>query len=555
MSRDRPGWTTQRTPITKVAWASGLLVVLWLVLASTALAGEWHQYACRAPSGAVSATNTCASAGSLDVRVDGSVSHPANNDVATFAYAAPANTTLAAATLYRFGLAFGSSFGAGGLSWLNATNDTFGPGTFDACSQAEHCEHRGTQSSPLSWANRVVVPSAFISEARNIYVNASCSGVSGSSCAPLGFSAPLAETSLYAADLTIEDDNTPSVSNVSGPLASAAALSGQQDVSFNAADSGGGIYAAQVFVDGRQVDSQVLDSNGGRCVDVGQTSDGTHAFMYRNPCKAAVSSDLVFDTSKVPDGPHQIAVKVADAAQDTSYVVAPRTVTISNAAAGALAPEARGASNGTAASDQAAFQLRSKTRLTAAFSRSAFHVTGRLVNPAGQPIAQAQVDVLAQAALTGAPLTELTRFTTGPQGTFDVLIPAGPSRMVVLGYRSHARDIAFAATAAISQRVRVAVQLHVTPRQTGPHGVIRLRGRVLGGFIPHTGKVVELLVHYLGSWRVFQTVRTKPNGTFSSVYQFLGARGTFPFRARVRGEDPSYPYDDGLSPARNVRTG
>ncbi len=101
---------------------------------------------------------------------------------------------------------------------------------------------------------------------------------------------------LYAADLTLEQSTPPTASNVSGELASAPTVSGTSDVAFSAADPGSGVYEAVFSVDGKVVQSTVLNEDGGRCKDVGQTSDGLAAFLYVQPCPASVSADVGFDT-------------------------------------------------------------------------------------------------------------------------------------------------------------------------------------------------------------------------------------------------------------------
>ena len=51
----------------------------------------------------------------------------------------------------------------------------------------------------------------------------------------------------------------------------------------------------------------MLDENGGRCRDVGQTSDGLPAFLYVQPCLASVSADVGFDTTRLANGTHHLS--------------------------------------------------------------------------------------------------------------------------------------------------------------------------------------------------------------------------------------------------------
>ncbi len=104
---------------------------------------------------------------------------------------------------------------------------------------------------------------------------------------------------LYAADLILEQSAPPSASNVSGELASAATVSGTSDVAFSASDPASGVYEAVFSVDGEVVQSTVVDEDGGRCRNVGQTTDGLAAFLYVQPCPASVNADVGFDTTRV----------------------------------------------------------------------------------------------------------------------------------------------------------------------------------------------------------------------------------------------------------------
>ena len=65
----------------------------------------------------------------------------------------------------------------------------------------------------------------------------------------------------------------------------------------------------------------MLDYNGGRCQDVGQTTDGLAAFLYVQPCVQSVSADVPFDTTKVANGAHHLVVSVIDAAGNAAPVL------------------------------------------------------------------------------------------------------------------------------------------------------------------------------------------------------------------------------------------
>ena len=82
-------------------------------------------------------------------------------------------------------------------------------------------------------------------------------------------------------------------------------------------------------MDGKVVQSTVLDEDGGRCRNVGETSDGLAAFLYVQPCPASVSADVGFDTTRVANGEHHLVVSVIDAAGNAATVL-DRNITIEN---------------------------------------------------------------------------------------------------------------------------------------------------------------------------------------------------------------------------------
>ena len=134
---------------------------------------------------------------------------------------------------------------------------------------------------------------------------------------------------VYAADIMLEQNSGPTASKVSGELASAASVRGESDVTFSASDPGAGVYEAVFSVDGQLVQSTVVDENGGRCRNVGQSSDGLPAFLYVQPCLASVSVDVAFDTTRVANGSHHLIVNVIDAAGNAAPVL-DRQITVAN---------------------------------------------------------------------------------------------------------------------------------------------------------------------------------------------------------------------------------
>ena len=138
-----------------------------------------------------------------------------------------------------------------------------------------------------------------------------------------------AEVELFAADIVLSQPTGPTVSAVSGGLAEDPTVSGTSDVAFHATDPGSGVYEAIVEADGKVVEHEVINEEGGRCHDVGGTTDGLPAFLYTQPCPAEASADIPFDTTALTNGEHHLVVSVTDAAGNAATVL-DREITVAN---------------------------------------------------------------------------------------------------------------------------------------------------------------------------------------------------------------------------------
>jgi hypothetical protein len=208
--------------------------------------------------------------------------------------------------------------------------------------------------------------------------------------------------------------------------------------------------------------------------------------------------------------------------------------------------------NGTNASETASFHLGVARSLLRHFGQRAFKLTGRLTDLQDDPIANATLEVLQQTQ--GANTTTLIGTArTNTTGAFALTIPPGPSRRIVVAYRAFSADAGYAATVSVVETVTAGVQLQVTPRLTTPTGPIELSGTVYGP-IPPQGAIVELLVHYRGSWEPFRKARTNSHGQFRAVYRFEGSIGSFPFQAEVPDGQAAFPFATGYSQEIAVRS-
>jgi hypothetical protein len=536
-----------------------------LAVAGNTQAGEYHVYSCRTPSGESApadgwsgstsgvtfsyAENTCSAGGALNAALgDQPAERQANADVATWAFAVPSPETLAGATLWRAGdTAGGAAINATYQFWFAGPSET---GIVDECLAVLGCTAEGNRAQPLAAENRLTVPASHLGS--HLYMKASCGGVAEYKC-PVGKGDEhgyAAVVYLYAADIVLEQSAGPTASNVGGELASAGAVSGTIDLTFSATDPGAGVYEAIFNVDGQIVQSTVVNENGGKCRNVGQTRDGTAAFLYVQPCLGSVSAGVGFDTTKVGNGLHHLIVSVIDAAGNAAPVL-DRNITVAN-------PGVPGPPNGTNASAQAtlaaSWKGTRKERLTSSYGR-AQTVLGRLTGPGGVPIGGALIDETATPEYAGAKPLAMASPRTGPDGRFEVRVARGESsRTLVFAYRAHTGDALPVATRTLRLGVRAGVSLRVAPRTVSVGRSIFFKGVLKGGPPPAGGKQLVLEARSAGGeWIEFDVIRTKAHGRFRASYRFkFPGPASYQFRVLCK-QEADFPFLEAASNVVRVR--
>lgn len=175
-----------------------------------------------------------------------------------------------------------------------------------------------TPPAPVSW----------------ITMNASCDGQGG----PCPAGPVISRIELGSSAIVLDDSTTPTVTAVAGSLVGGAPVSGTGEVSFNASDTGPGVYSGALVIDGHPEAAQVLNPNNGWCQDLGQTANGTRSFAHPDPCPQSTSGTLTFDSTSVPDGQHTLKLLVDDASGNTTTGYN-ATLTTNNAPANTAAPQ------------------------------------------------------------------------------------------------------------------------------------------------------------------------------------------------------------------------
>ncbi len=166
-------------------------------------------------------------------------------------------------------------------------------------------------------------------------------------------------------------------------------------------------------------------------------------------------------------------------------------------------------------------------------------VGGRLVDPAGRPLAGQTVEVIERPA-AGADSTELsTPAVTDSRGYFRARLAPGPSRAITVEFAG-TRRLTRAQGASLRLRVRAAVQLRASTAKARVGGApVVFSGRIAhpAAAIPARGLPVQLEFRLPGlPWTQFRTVQSDAAGRFTYPYSFndddsAGVR--FEFRALV----------------------
>lgn len=172
-------------------------------------------------------------------------------------------------------------------------------------------------------------------------------------------------------------------------------------------------------------------------------------------------------------------------------------------------------------------------------------VRGLLLTTEGTPLADAVVDV-EQQPRTGGGFKRVGTLRTDSRGGFRYTIPAGPSRTVRFAFAGSSTIKPSGAN--VTVLAPGTTTLKVNRRRVRNGQSVRFSGRLAGGEVPRTGKVVELQARVGRKWVTFRTVRTTPAGAWRANYRFRSTTGvrTYTFRAFLRREG-DYPYEAGAS--------
>jgi hypothetical protein len=331
---------------------------------------------------------------------------------------------------------------------------------------------------------------------------------------------------LYGSQLTLADSTLPSGSITGGSLAGSGPVSGVASMSFTAADADSGVRYVQVLVDGKEV----------------AQNDYIAQCPYEDfaACPKTISDTISWNSATVPNGEHDVAVRVINAAQDTA-TIGDHTLMVANQAA----PGAVGPPNGNApcAGETLNLSVKGKPPTVTIRYGARLRIRG-LLHCGLTPIMGARVLVNAASIKTSV--------LTAPDGSFTFAVPKGPSRLLTFSYIPYSGMSTPSARASATVAVRPKMTLRISPRVLANGEVMHWSGRVLGGPYPASGVSLDAEVFEAGHWKVFDQLRSDRKGRFRYAYRF--ERTFVPTTYRFRVASPltgarGYGYAPGVSNA------
>jgi hypothetical protein len=311
-------------------------------------------------------------------------------------------------------------------------------------------------------------------------------------------------------------------------------------VELQLADDPSGIASVTIELDGNALPTTYNATNGiavASVPDNGSIADGTHTL-------AAVVTDVAGNSATIT---HAVDL------QSASLTLPLRVVTQLSAVLTA-AGQPQVAATAQIASASKPTPRRRWLRLR---FREPGHVRGRLITADGNPVAHANIVIVDTVPAGAAPSRQVGSATTDRRGDWSWTIPPGPTRAFTFLYQGTAVMRTSSATAAVHVAGH---QLLEVPKRLIAGTVMRIRGRVEGGWIPSGGVLVQLWYRVrgqLGGWSPFaHVIHTDRHGRWRIAIPITArSKGyVYEFRA-VSVQQAGWPYLGASSPVvtRQVR--
>jgi hypothetical protein len=156
-----------------------------------------------------------------------------------------------------------------------------------------------------------------------------------------------------------------------------------------------------------------------------------------------------------------------------------------------------------------------------------------------------------------APRFKLMRtVATDASGAWTAKVPPGPSRLIEAIYQGNGTTEP-AASSTVKLAVPARIAMSISPRVVPWSGKITIRGRLVGGWVPHDGVALRLRVPYPGGQSVQEPFRTNSHGAFTFDWTYGSGRGVgrYRFVVATTATESDYPWAAAVSRAVAVTFG
>ena len=277
-------------------------------------------------------------------------------------------------------------------------------------------------------------------------------------------------------------------------------------------------------------------------------SQGLSIVQQSGESVLTLARDGPFGSSPTPARPSLLAGNALATGPAASVLLGgsrhdPRTVRAALARRRRTAAEPRGSCNGSA--------LGLVTEASVGYGRPVV-LHGLLMSSAGLPLAGQPVGILTAPDNGSNAFTQVATVTTSPDGSWTVTLPPGPSRIIEASYPGSPTILPATGSATVITPAKI-VLTSVTPDRTPWGSTVRITGRVLGGYIPASSKLLRLdlgIVGIPGLSKIQGIPNISPDGTFTTTYKFARYQGVVRFWLQISSlAEADFPF----SPSHSKR--
>ena len=170
---------------------------------------------------------------------------------------------------------------------------------------------------------------------------------------------------------------------------------------------------------------------------------------------------------------------------------------------------------------------------------------GLLMSSAGLPLAGQPVAILTAPDNGSNAFTQAGAVTTAQDGTWTAKLPSGASRIIEAAYAGSPTILPANGYATVITPAKIEIT-RVTPDRTPWGSTVRITGRVLGGYVPASSKLLRLdlgIVGIPGLSKIQGIPNISPDGTFTTAYTFAHYQGVVRFWLQVSSlAEADFPF-------------